>query len=302
MNSVLPSSSPKGLITRRLSKSPSFSSFTKMKDFMALQDENLGPTGFIATKLQDLKDNSSGGSVLTRSKTRALSSSSNALKSREASTDADTHISAPPVKKVKFNDDIEFIDTRDTKKLPKEVKLSPEDFELIKKNEEQMTTKNNGDQESIFDIRVGAILILDDIFVTESSLDLFSVKTNRAKYLETMIYVRQLSTECSHHLGLNFIITQQSPLHTSGNSFIGDCVRTLRQNIDTYLVFGLQNKELKNLLMSVASGQEYQNLKRLYLRATEEGVQESPTDVRVKRPYLAFSLNPTFVDKTLKFR
>ena len=150
--------------------------------------------------------------------------------------------------------------------------------------------------------QVGAVLVLDDIFVTESSLDLSTAKVNRAKYLETMIYVRQLSTESSHHLGVNFIITQQSPLHSSGNSFIGECVRTLRQNIDTYLVFGLQNKELKNLLMSIASGQEYQMLKRLYLRATEEGTQESPSDIRVKRPYLAFSLNPTFVDKSLRFR
>ena len=152
------------------------------------------------------------------------------------------------------------------------------------------------------DLRVGAVLILDDVLITSSDLNPATAKVRRESYLETLIFVRQLAVESSHHLGVSFILTQQTPLTNSGNAYISDCVKTLRQNIDTFLVFSLQNKEMRNLLMSVSSGEQYQRLKHIFLRATDDGIEESPNDIRQKRPYICFSLNPRTVDRTLRFR
>ena len=300
MQSVLPSLKQKAAVAtkgKKLSHKPRFQSVSKMTDFMNLKDKKLGATGFIATKkrvrhsvINDIK----GGGMLTRSQSK-----------RKGMNDDDNNDPISPLlpvrKRVK-NQTKKTVTTNNGNVSDDQViDVNPRDLKFIE-NEENKQRKKKDEENNVIDIRVGAILCLDDILMNHTDLTLNRVKENRARYLETLTFLKQLSTVDSHHLGVSYLICSQSILSSTGNSFVSDCIRTLRQNLDNYIVFGLQSSELRNLLTSISSGAQYQKVKQLFLRATVEGTQDTPSDTRIRRSYLAFSLNPTFVDKTLAFR
>ena len=257
-----------------------------MKNFLKLQDKNLGVAGYLAARPMK---STKGAGMLTRSRAKMTPL-------------ADETLELLPVlrrrkgrpKKKKVGGEIED-GNKDT------MDVDAADLKFIE-DERSKQKKNEDEQNHVVKIHVGALLILDDCLLHHSDLTTNRVKENRAQYLETLTFLKQLATVDSHHLGCHYLICSQNVLSSTGNSFVSECIRTLRQNLDNYIVFGLQTSELRTLLTSISSGGQYQKIKEIFLRATARGSEDSPSDVRRRHSYLCFSLQPAYCDKSLAFR
>ena len=323
---------------QNLSKKPSFSTFQTMDQFLQLKDPHLQHGGFIATKRLNNTLNKKGAGVITRSRYREnqeRNETSSAKKpipptalghdrvidgvvgkskhrrvqqgiySREERKDKQEE---PRMMGSKVNNDSGRNDHHKTKANDasfkmNDITLADTDLQLIKQKR-QRQKKSEDEMKGIFKIKKGAIICIDDALHIQSSLNLKKSQENKQKYMEVLTFLRDLSVEKSHHFSCSFMFSQQTPISATshGNSFIGDCFRSLRSNLDVFVVFSLHNRELKNLLVSLSSGVSYKELKMIYLRATNEGIADDPKESRIRRPYLAFCINTTNTDKSLRFR
>ena len=327
---------------QNLSKKPSFSTFQTMDQFLQLKDPHLQHGGFIATKKLNNNLNKKGAGVITRSRykenqewneasakktiipkappghiidgvgkskqTRAPTRR-NLFEGRERKNKHEEEEEEPRIRRrVNINNEAGRNDHHETKANDasfkmNDIKLADTDLQMIKQKR-QRQKKSEDELKGIFKIKKGAIICIDDALHIQSSLNLKKSQENKQKYMEVLTFLRDLSVEKSHHFSCSFMFSQQTPISATshGNSFIGDCFRSLRSNIDVFIVFSLHNRELKNLLVSLSSGVSYKELKMIYLRATNEGIADDPKESRIRRPYLAFCINTTNTDKSLRFR
>ena len=87
------------------------------------------------------------------------------------------------------------------------------------------------------------------------------------------------------------MITSQFPLSNMGNSTTSRIVRALQANIDIFILFKSNLRDLRNFLRSFATADEFQQLKRLAIQVLEEDQADDPSDARTFRNFIAFSFN-----------
>ena len=108
-------------------------------------------------------------------------------------------------------------------------------------------------------------------------------------------------SERAHHFQLHVCSIGQSNLVASGNNLVSRSLKTLRQNLDSYVLFQSNLVDVRIFLGQILTGDEFQVLKQMYLNSIEESLPESPSDHRVSRPYLNINLTNSTA-KTLKIR
>ena len=87
------------------------------------------------------------------------------------------------------------------------------------------------------------------------------------------------------------MITSQFPLTNMGNSTTSRIVQALQANIDIFILFKSNLRDLRNFLRSFATADEFQQLKRLAIQILEEDQGDNPSDARTFRNFIAFSFN-----------
>ena len=75
----------------------------------------------------------------------------------------------------------------------------------------------------------------------------------------------------------------------------------IRINTDAIVLFGLPNRETRNVLSLLYHGEAYSWVKKWYQLTTEGSFQESPESTKIHRPYVVLVLN-NHAKRNMKFR
>ena len=103
-------------------------------------------------------------------------------------------------------------------------------------------------------------------------------------------------------IGIHTLISTQSPLSCSGTSSTASAMRSIRNNIDSLLLFQSTSRDLRNVLQNIFTGEDYQFAKNVCeLILNNHKMTESPSDPRLYRPSVFISLNHS-CNQDLKFR
>ena len=102
--------------------------------------------------------------------------------------------------------------------------------------------------------------------------------------------------------GIHTLISTQSPLSCSGTSSTASAMRSVRNNIDSLLLFQSTSRDLRNVLQNIFTGESYQFAKKTCdLILNNEKLTENPSDPRLYRPSVYISLNNAS-NRDLQFR
>ena len=105
-------------------------------------------------------------------------------------------------------------------------------------------------------------------------------------YTETLQFLTSLALEHAHHQLYHFAVTSQTVLSSSGSSAVARAFKTLRQNLDAHFVFYQPLQDARAFFKNLTSGEDFKNLKNLFLETVVNVAPESPIDPRLNRPYL----------------
>ena len=169
--------------------------------------------------------------------------------------------------------------------------------DTILNERESLASKTN------ISFRESCILIVDDALFTKTQLrdgddDL---KKKRSNYLKTLEFINHLCLELSHHMKIHVVIISQSNLTGNGNNYISSLYKSIKNNIDTFILFQQSLADIRNFLLSLGTGQTYRILKEIYLQAIEYSMPETVHDARVSRPYIMLNMGNSS-NRNLRFR
>ena len=89
-------------------------------------------------------------------------------------------------------------------------------------------------------------------------------------------------------------ITSQSPLtNQGGSSATARIIRSLQNNVDVYIIFQTNLRDLRNFLRSFCAAEEFQRLKKVLVDLLAEQSNDDPEDVRTFRNAVLISFNNT---------
>ena len=134
------------------------------------------------------------------------------------------------------------------------------------------------------------LLCIDDCLMSKFDSNLSPQETQR-QYIQTLCFLENLFLEYSHHFKIPCIVTSQFPLTNMGNSTTSRIVRALQANIDVFVMFKSNLRDLRNFLRSFATSEEFQQLKRLAIEVLEEDQVDDPGDTRYFKNSICFSFN-----------
>ena len=78
-------------------------------------------------------------------------------------------------------------------------------------------------------------------------------------------------------------------------------MKILRMNVDSIILLGQSQRDLRTTLSQLYTGADFNFVKRWYQDTIENGIGESPADARLFRPYLNLTTNQN-CQKSLRFR
>ena len=297
---------------RRLSETPRIGSEKKMKKFLSMKDDRLNSIGHLALEKQfppspppyrSGTDNSRrrkipfidrgggrGGGMVTRS--RALLADKATENGQGGEERRRTN------KRTISIDDV--METR-TPKKKKATRINTSSLfdaaDTILNERESLASKTN------ISFRESCILIVDDALFTKTQLrdgddDL---KKKRSNYLKTLEFINHLCLELAHHMKIHVVIISQSNLTGNGNNYISSLYKSIKTNIDTFILFQQSLADIRNFLLSLGTGQTYRILKEIYLQAIEYSMPETVHDARVSRPYIMLNMGNSS-NRNLRFR
>ena len=297
---------------RRLSKMPRIGSEKKMKKFLSLKDDRLNSIGHLALEKQFPPSPPSYRSDMNNSRRRKIPfidrgggrGGGMVTRSRALLADKATENGQGGEERRRTNkrtisiDDVMETGTPKKKKATRINTSSLSDAaDNILNERESLASKTN------ISFRESCILIVDDALFTKTQLrdgddDL---KKKRSNYLKTLEFINHLCLELSHHMKIHVVIISQSNLTGNGNNYISSLYKSIKNNIDTYILFQQSLGDIRNFLLSLGTGQTYRILKEIYLQAIEFSMPETVHDARVSRPYIMLNMGNSS-NKNLRFR
>ena len=282
---------------KRLSPRAKLGSLKKAKDFITLNDKRLrGQKDLILSP-----ENPFRGGAITRSKSKGdsnLITPSLDQVEKERKTQDDTRATARE-KNNEPNTSESGLREQISDNLKTQVE-NPESEKEVIKNDELSSEKE-------FTLKRNAIVIMDDIFVSEDHIDESGgndSKANADAMVKTIRHIAHFAELGAHHLSLSIFLVSQSAQIFTGSSILANLVRRIKNNFDTFVIFRSNSNSIRHFIQSMAAGSDYQNLKELYNYAVDTPACSSldPSDQRTCFPYLAFSQNKQHCHPDLLFR
>ena len=78
-------------------------------------------------------------------------------------------------------------------------------------------------------------------------------------------------------------------------------MKILRMNVDSIILLGQSQRDLRTTLSQLYTGADYFFLKKWYSDTIENGIGESPVEEKIFRPYINITTNQNS-QKSLRFR
>ena len=200
----------------------------------------------------------------------------------------------------------------------RQIPISKEQADLAENAENESENPSSSSLSSSspeISLRPGTLLLLDDFFVAKprvvssssngndlnSTAPIDAAKHFRESFLSSLTFAQGLALEKSHHLGIHFVLTTQDNFTGSGHNLVSSAIKTIRNNVDSQILFASSLPEARNFLQKLATGQDYKRLRDLYIESVENTPDDSPADDRITLKYLILNMTAN-TEKHLRFR
>ena len=297
----------RGPKTNTLSPRSKLGGHRRTRDFLRLNDRQVrNQKSLLLRKDEPVGTDHAGGAVFTRSRTAAL---------RNESQDGEKNPSSSRF----FDEKGKLSKTQEQKEIRKNIdkgESSKEHDEMdhhesqipdegMKNDKEKDQKSSDEEQEEKFDLKRGALIIVDDAFVTATDEEQDQNANARSETLyRTIKHLNLLCEASSHHFGVSLVIVSQSPQIVTGSSILANYVRRLKQNIDVFLLFKMDSSTARHFINTISTGQTYQEIKGMLSFATNPPSNHTidPFDQRGCWPYFAFTLSNKSCNPNLQYR
>ena len=230
-----------------------------------------------------LRKHQSGGAMLTRSQTNNTD--------RNEVLERSTDVGKRRKKTTKNVLEENPTETQNEKKTEAETETGTE----TEQKTETVVEDDYDSKKSEFDLQRGAVIVVDDAFLTDSRKD--SAKLNsdiqNDSLLRTLKHLNLICEAGSHHCGINLVVISQSPVAVTGSSILANLVRRIRQNIDVFYIFKMDSNTARHFVNTISSGETYQRIKSIMNDATNPPSCSTidPLDQRGCFPAFEFTLS-----------
>jgi len=175
-------------------------------------------------------------------------------------------------------------------------------FDIVLNRREKRRHENTSDGDILFS--PDCLLIIDDALISQSHLredKNESVKKKSNNFVRILEFIESLCLEKCHHYHINLIIVSQTNLVSSGNTYVSQLYRSIRTNLDGFVLYQQNISDVRRFLMSLGTGENYRLLKEIYISSIENAMSEHVGESRLSRPYIFYSVNNA-TNKNLKYR